>query len=50
MALLLQRLDLGNGGAACLIELGEERAVPRGVAILHRLGNFLLMIADVTDV
>ena len=50
VALLLKRLDLGDGGTAGLIELGEERGIPRGVAILHRLGDFLLMFADITDV
>ena len=50
VALGLQRLLLRDGGAAGLIELGEARRIPRSMAVLHRLGDGFLVVADELDV
>ena len=50
VALGLQSLFLRDGGAARLVELGEARGIPRSVAVLHRLGDGFLVIANEFDV
>ena len=50
VALGLQRLLLRDGGAGAPRQAGEARRVPRSVAVLHRLGDGFLVVADEFDV